>query len=236
MKEFLLENYSLITKAVELIAAVFGSVYLSKTKDSRYKVFVGYLWLTVVVETIGVYPRLLQNNYDYDWFVALKNSALCRNTWLYNIYTFLSIGLIGIFYSGFFSNRTSKIIVRFVVIVYSLFVLIYFTATDAFFIMSLPYDLILGTVIICTYILLYFMELIKSDSILVFYKTPLFYISISLLFWYICVTPLFIFDNYYRAVNADFVIFRYLLLLLINVITFLCVTFGFWYSLYKRKL
>ncbi|RKE95156.1 hypothetical protein [Ichthyenterobacterium magnum] len=236
MKQFLLDNYSLITKAFEIIAAVFGSIYLSKTKDTRYKIFVNYLWLTVAVEFIGEYTAFLQNNYDNEWYNAIKNSVFCRNTWLFNIYTFLSIGLLGIFYSRFFSSKISKAIIRFVVLGYSLFVLIYFTATDAFFVMSLPYDEILGTVIICTYILLYFMELIKSDSILVFYKTPLFYISVSLLFWYICVTPLFIFNGYFRAINTDFVIFRYLLLLLINVITFLCVTFGFWYSLYKRKL
>lgn len=235
MKDFFLNNYTIITYSVEFIAAISGTIYLSRTKNELYRIFVQYLWLTFTVEVIGLYKRGLQYNYDYEWFIAIKNSVFCDNHWLYNIYSYLAIGIIGVFYSGIISSRLSKIVIRTILILYSLFVLIYFLTTDAFFFKELPYDMLISTVIICIYVILYFIELMKSDSLLDFYKLPSFYISIGLMLWYICVMPLIIYDEYFLAINTDFLIFRYLLLLFLNIFTYLCFTFGFWYSLYKKK-
>ena len=218
------------------MAAVSGSIYLHKTKNDVVKIFIYYLWLTVIVETIGSYSRLMQYNYDLEWFIWLKNSPFCRNTWLYNIYTFLAIGVIGSFYAGLLENRIHKIIVRILIIAFSLFFIVYFTTSDAFFSRNLPYDNILATFVIVVYVILYFLELIRSDVVSKFYKLPSFYISLALLFWYLSVTPLFIFDEYHRAVNPNFNEFRYLLLLSINAITYSCFTYGFLYSMRKRKL
>ena len=235
MKDFLLNNYSVITKSVELIAAVSGTLYLKKNKNSVLKIFVYYLWLTFIVELIGEYSEIMQNNYDYDWYISFKNSVFCSNSWMYNIYSFLAIGMIGVFYSSMMSTNLAKIIIRAVIVIYSLSVLIFFTTTDAFFYMKLPYDLILGTIIICIYVILYFIELMRNDEILEFYKLPSFYVSIGLMLWYICVMPLFIYDEYFKAINTNFVKFRYLLLLIINIFTYLCYAFGFWYALYSNK-
>ncbi|WP_335729183.1 hypothetical protein [Psychroserpens sp.] len=235
MKDFFLDNYSVITKSVEFIAAISGTYYLKKNKNSVLKIFVFYLWLTFFVELIGEYSGLMRNNYDKEWFIKLKNSVFCKNMWLYNIYSFLSIGLLGVFYSGLLSNKSLKILIRAIVIFYSIFSIFYYTFTDAFFVLGLPYDDILASVIVSIYVISYFIELMNSEYILQYYKLPSFYISVALLLWYLCVTPLFIFNAYFREVNADFVIFRYLLLLFINICTYLCFAFGFWYSLKKSK-
>lgn len=235
MKEFLLENWTFITKLFELCAAVSGSIYLYRTKQNSLRIFVYFLWLTVFVETLGGYSRILQNNYDYDWYNALKNSVFCTNNWLYNIYAYLTIGLIGIFYSGLLSSKRYKIIIRILILSYSVFAIIFFTQTDAFFTMSLPYDMVLGTFIICVFVILYFVELMKSAILLEFYKLPSFYISVALLFWNLCITPLFIFNDYFRAINTEFIEFRILLLLTINMLTYSCFSFGFIYSLYKSR-
>lgn len=235
MNDFLLEHRSLISKLFGLLTAISGSWYLHKTKNEKIRIFVYYLWLTVVVETLGGYTKVLQNNYDYSWYLDLKNSIFCTNTWLYNIYNFLSIGLLGIYYSDLFISKSFKIIVRSVFIIYCIFTLGYYTFTDAFFIMGLPFEDILATVIIIIYVICYFIELIRSEYILQYYKMPSFYISIALLLWHLSVTPLFIFNSYFRAVNTEFVIFRILFLFYINIFTYTCLTFGFWYSLYKSK-
>lgn len=235
MKEFLLENRSLITKSVELIAAIAGTIYIRKNKNSVLKIFVLYLWLTFFTELIAMYTYILQNNYDYQWFINIKNSYFCYNRWLYNIYGFLAIGLIGLFYSNLMTSHLFKTIIRIVFIAYSLFAFVFFTFTDAFFLRTLPYGLIFGTAVICLYVILYFIQLMRSEEILSYYKLPSFYISIALLLWYICATPLFIFDGYFLAVNTEFVSFRHLLLLFLNIFTYLCYAFGFWYSLKKRK-
>ncbi|WP_460219113.1 hypothetical protein [Psychroserpens sp. MEBiC05023] len=235
MNEFLYEHRSLIGKLFEATAAISGSWYLKKTKNVQLKVFVYYLWLTVLVETLGVYKSFLQNNYDYNWFIAWKNSVFCQNHWLYNIYSFLAIGLLGIFYSDLISNKSFKLIIRGIVFIYSVFSIWYYTFTDAFFVMGLPYDFILASIIVFIYVMLYFIELMNSEFILQYYKLPSFYISVALLLWHLCATPLFIYNSYFRIFNTEFVSFRTLLLLYINIFTYSCIAFGFWYSLKKRR-
>lgn len=235
MNEFLYENRSLITKGFEVIAAILGSIYLKHTKNQKLKIFVVFLWITVAVEILGYYKHLLQYNYDYSWFTTWKNSVFCQNVWLYNIYNFLAIGFLGVFYSDLISNKTSKLIIRIIVVIYSVFSIFYYTFTDAFFVIGLPYDNILASVITTTYIVLYFKELMSSDFILQYYKLPSFYISVALLLWHLCATPLFIYHSYFLPFNTEFVNFRTLLLLYINIFTYSCITFGFWYSLRKSN-
>jgi len=235
LKEFLLEHREFFTKFVEVSAAIAGTYYLRKTKNKKLRVFVYYLWITVIVEFIGRYPRSMQNNYDYQWFIDLKNSLFCRNTWLYNIYSYLAIGFLGIFYSDLVINKVFKIVIRSIFLIYSLFIFWYYTFTEAFFVPALNYDFIFAAIIVGIYVILYFIELINSEYILKYYSLPSFYISVALLFWYICATPLFIFDDYFKAINQNFVIFRILMLLIINVLTYLCIVFGFLFPLYKKK-
>ncbi len=235
MNAFLYEHRSVITKFFEVLCAVSGTWYLRKTKNEKLKIFVYYLWLTVIVETLGVYKTFLQDNYDYSWFIAWKNSVFCQNTWLYNIYSFLGVGLLGIFYSDLLHSKTYKLIIRSIVIIYAVFSMIYYTYTDAFFVMGLPFDNILASVIVSIYVILYFVELMNSDFILQYYKLPSFYISVALLLWNLCTTPLFIYNSYFTPFNTEFVNFRLLLLLYINIFTYSCISFGFWYSLKKSK-
>lgn len=235
MNEFLYDNRSLITKFFEISAAVFGSVYLHRTKNQKLKIFVVFLWITVIVEVIGYYKTILQNNYDYNWFIAWKNSIFCQNIWLYNIFNFLTIGFLGVFYTDLISNKSSKLFIRFIVVLYSIFSIFYYTFTDAFFVLGLPYDSILSSIIVSAYVILYFKELMNSDFLLQYYRLPSFYISVALLLWYLCATPLFIYSSYFLPFNTEFVNFRTLLLLYINIFTYTCITFGFWYSLKKSK-
>lgn len=220
---------------MEFIAAMAGTYYLKRNKNSILKIFVFFLWLTFFVELFAEYAGFMRNNYDHEWFIALKDSVFCTNTWLFNIYSFLTIGILGVFYSGLLSKKSFKILIRAIIILYSVFSIWFYLFTDAFFVMGLPYDRILAAIIVFVYVICYFIELINSEYILQYYKLPSFYISVSLLLWYLCSTPLFIFDSYFREVNTDFVIFRYLLLLFINICAFLFIAFGFWYSLKKSK-
>ncbi|MFD2917890.1 hypothetical protein [Psychroserpens luteus] len=235
MVDFLLKNGLLVIDTVEIMAAIFGSYYISKVSNSVLKIFVYYLWLTVFIEITGAYSFLLLNNYDLEWYINLKNSVFCSNTWLYNIYSFLAIGIIGLFYSNLMTSKVFKNGIRVIFIAYAVFAFAFFTFTDAFFTKSLPYSFIFGTVSISIYVIFYFIELMRSDEILSYYKLPSFYISIALLIWYICVTPLFIFDSYFYEMNTKFVEFRGKFLLFINIFTYLCFAFGFWYSLKKSK-
>ena len=182
-----------------------------------------------------IYIDLLQHNYDYPWFISLKNGVFCSNLWLYNMFSFFTIGLLGVFYSDLLTNKIFKIIIRAIVLVYSIFSIVFYTMTDAFFEKTLPYDSLLASLFVSLFVVFYFIELIRSEYILIYYKLPSFYISVALLLWYLCTTPLFIFDSYFYAMNTKFVEFRSLFLLIINIFTYSCIIFGFWYPLYKKK-
>ena len=235
LKEFLIDYRAIITQCFELIAALSGTFYLKKINNNGVRVFVYYLWLTVIVEILGGYRYLMRDNYDYEWFIALKNSVFCNNTWLYNIYSYLAIGFISIFYYNLMATFKARITILASLAVYSVFSILYFTLTDSFFKTTMPYHFTIGVTIICMYVLFYFLQLINNDIILKFYKLPSFYISIGLLLWYLSVIPLFIFNDYFKSVNTNFVEFRNLLLLFINICTYSCFAFGFLYPLYKRK-
>lgn len=224
-----------LTQSFELAAAISGSYYLKKVKDDRLRIFVYYLWLTVCVEILGSYGYLFQYDIDYEWFLAIKNSVFGSNIWLFNIYGFLATGLISIFYYNLMTNFKNKVTVLSAWAIYSIFSIAFYTFTDAFFINSLPYQLVIGLSIICLYVILYFLQLINSDEILDYYKLPAFYISVILLLWYLSVIPLFIFYGYFNSIDSDFVRFRSLLLLVINICTYSGFVFAFIYPLSKRK-
>jgi len=228
-------NYLLAIHIVELIAALAGTYYYLKTKDSQMKIFIWYLWFVVLVETVGMYGYLLLNNYDYDWFIWLKNSIICSNTWLYNIYSFVSILIFGKFYLKIIHQKSSKIIIKVAVVVYVTFAILYYLIKGTFFEKSLPYDVFMETFIVFVFVILYYKQLLASNKILLFYKLPVFYISSSLLLWYLCAAPLFTFDGYFFAVNKGFVQFRLVFMFLINTFLYSCYTFAFLYTIQFKK-
>lgn len=221
----------------ELAAAIAATFFWIRTEDSRVKPFMWYLWLTVVVETLGLYAFLMLNNYDNPLFVWVKNSPMCTNTWLYNSYDFFGLILIGWFFRNYISNSTSKGIIKIIVVLSSVFSILYFLISGRFFEAYLPYDLVFRTFAIFIFALLYFKELLKSDELIVFYKSHMFYICTALMLWNISLTPLFMFDGFFKASNAEFVNFRVKFLLVSNIILYSCYTTAFLISLYfKNKL
>lgn len=230
-----MSNYLVAIHLIELLAALAGSYYYLKTKDNQIRIFVWYLWLIVGVETFGMYGYLLQNNYDNVLFIWIKNSVFCSNTWLYNIYSLVSIILFWKFYSLIIDDYISKKIIKFSTIIYIFFSVIYFTLSGAFFTKSIPYDVFFETFLVFIFVMLYYRQLLKSDKILFFYKLPVFYLSSGLLLWYLCITPLYIFDGYHYAINKDFIKFRNSFNSFANILLYSCYTFGFLYTLQYKK-
>ena len=230
-----MELRHLTTNLFELIAALSASYYWYNTKDTKIKPIVWLLWLTVAVETFGLYGYILENNYDNKVFIWIKNSNFCQNRWLFNIYSFLAVIFLGLFYKRNLNDQISKRVVIIIITVSSLFTITYFSVTNGFFVKSIPYDSAFQTLVVFIFVMLYFRELIKSDKILEFYKSHVFYISSGLLLWYLGITPLFIFDAYFYDVNSNFVEFRSLYLLIANILLYSCYTFAFIYSLYHKE-
>ena len=235
MKEFLVNYYTPITNFVEILAAIAGSLYVYKSRDKVSRLFVYYLWLTVFVENLALYARLMHNNYDNELFILIKNSSFCTNHWLYNIRSLVIIIILGIYFGRLVTKINYKKNIKFLVVLYLVFSLLYFTFSDSFFHSGIPYGFMLRTLIIAFFVCLYYLEILKSEKILKFHKSKHFYIGSALLLWSLVVTPLFIFSDYYRFSNPNFIYFRQLILLCSNIVMYLCFTIVFLVSFFKTK-
>tara|TARA_R110002049_G_C9075337_1_gene555219 strand:- start:384 stop:1094 length:711 start_codon:yes stop_codon:yes gene_type:complete len=220
---------------LELIAALSGSYYYLKTNDRKVQPFIWFLWVIVIVETVGMYGYILQNNYDNEIFIWIKNSVFCSNTWLYNIFNLSTIFFLGLFFKRILNNDLAKKLIVFMVILIACFTVLYFGFIGNFFKKSLPYDFLMQTLAVFVFVMLYYFELLNSDKILFFYKSPVFYLCTGILLWFLCVSPLSIFDAYMYEINQGFLEFRGLYLLIANILLYSCYTFGFLYPLYVRK-
>lgn len=199
------------------------------------KIFVWYLWIVVFTETVGMYGYILQNNYDYPWFIKLKNSVICSNIWLYNIFSFVSILIFGKFYLNIITDGISRTIIKIAVAVYAAFTIIYFIFSGTFFEKSIPYNVFLETLVVFVFTILYYKQLLGSDKILLFYRLPVFYISSGLLLFYLTTSPLFTFDKYFYDINKQFVQFRYVYMFVVNILLYSCFTFAFLYTIQFKK-
>jgi len=220
---------------VEILAAISGSFYLYKNKDKTIQIFVYYLWVTVIVENLALYSRFMRNNYDNELFVIIKNSPFCTNQWLYNVRAVIIIVLLGAYYKALVNSISFKKCIKTVVIIFSIFSIFYLIFSDSFFYNEIPYGFMIETLIISFFVSLYYLSVIKSDEVLSFYRSKHFYIGTALLLWSLAITPLFIFQGYYRLDNPNFIELRKLILLVANIILYLCFTTLFLLPRFKMK-
>ena len=76
---------------------------------------------------------------------------------------------------------------------------------------------VLGAFIILLCISFYFIEILNSDKVLNFYKSINFWISITLLIWWLVITPLVFYDIYFSAVDWNFIILKWQIYLMMNI-------------------
>jgi hypothetical protein len=227
-------NLIFLYHLLELTAALAASLYLFKTKDNSIRQFVWYLWFIVFFETLGMYGYLYEIM-DNPIIDSIKNSKFRRTTWLYNVLNLIVVFLLGKFIINNTNTLLSHKIVKVLVIGFFVFCLVYFTFTTGFFEAKIPYPFVVLTFVIFIMVMLYLRELIKSNKLLNFYKSPVFYVIIAVMLWYICLTPLFIFNPLFSVMNKEFIVFRMYFLDISNIILYSWYTFVFLYFLRFRS-
>lgn len=214
-----------ITNIFELIAAFAGFYYLSKNRTSKLRSFVYFLVITVFVDAIGSYA-ILYNTIGF--LKPIETTIFKENLWLYNTFVIGSLFFYIHFYKTILKSKRNKKILNILLLVSVLIVtfniyrsgLLYFTG-------NLKYNFTWTTfsVFICT--TLFFFELLMSDRFLLFYKSPIFYISIGLLFWWLIFPPLIFYMPYYKEIYPEMVNLRETILILTNIFLYGCYTIGF---------
>ncbi|WP_339756374.1 hypothetical protein [uncultured Winogradskyella sp.] len=229
-------TFDFLFHLLELGAALSASFYWLKTKENAIRPFVWYLWFIVFIETLAMYPFLYEI-LDNSIINNIKNSQFYRNTWLYNTYDPIVVFLIGKFMISNTNTLFSHRIIKSLVLGFIIFWLVYFLFVANYFEAVLPYDFVISTFVIFIMVMLYLRELLKSNELMNFYKSPVFYVIIALMLWYICLTPLFIFNAFHLKVNEEFLSFRKIFLNTSNIILYSWYIFAFLYPLrFQKKL
>jgi len=220
LEEFLRENYSFLTRFVEIIAAITGILLLKKYKNSNTKYFIYFLIYVTILELIGSYPDYLAKyTFLSDIKVALEGTLFESNYWWFSI--FWKIGS-ALFYSFYFIKiLKTKLYIKMIKLSSILFFIssiIYIAINwSDFFISTLPFISIFGATIIILCVIFYFLEMLQSDTILTFYKSINFYISTTILIWWLVITPIVFYDVYFSTADWNFVILKWQIYLLMNI-------------------
>ncbi len=228
MEEFLRQNYSFLTKLIEIIAAVAGIFVYKKYKATVVKYFIWFLVYVAFVELIGNYTKYLAN-YEFlsNFRELLKDTLFEKNYWWYTLGWTIGAAL---FYAFYFNkiivNIAFKKTLRF--LFWLLIIFVGFTAIidiKELFSSFPKYIELLSFIIIILCVTFYFVEIIKSEKILTFYKSINFYISSVILFWWLITTPLLFYEVYFSTLDWNYVILSWQIRLFANIIMYSMFTF-----------
>ncbi|WP_100615398.1 hypothetical protein [Confluentibacter citreus] len=231
MDEFILKNYSLITRMVEFTAAITGIFLLRKYKNKEVKHFIYFLVFVAICDLLSSYTRYVLDDRFLSFLIGTK---IEKNHWWATL--FWKIGAI-VFYSYYYQNiLITPLFKKVIKIAISLFLIfstfyIIFHWQD-FFIRFFPIISVLGAIIIILCTILYFFELLQSDNILTFYKSINFYISAAIFIWWLIITPIVFFDQYQAYIynvyerDWDYIYLRRYIYLSCNVLMYGTFTFA----------
>ena len=228
--------YSFPIYFLELLAIIAGFIYLKRIR-AKYpiKLFVRYLVVVFIIEILASYSTIAYFS-NYSWFTFVENTPFRRNTWIYNLYDIISPVFIGYFLMFYLKSKEVK---RALKVLYTLFLgfSLYRLAFGGYFFKSDTYVIFFGTLLVLISLFVFFYEILKTDIILKL-KTHLpFYIGIGILAFYLCTTPMLIFDKYFDTTtgNLAFVKFKTSIILISNVFMYSCFTIGFLICSQKKK-
>jgi hypothetical protein len=228
--------FTLPINLAELFAAIAGTVYLKKigadNLSTRY--FVWFLWFTVVLETIGAYAPIAYFE-GYDFFSFLKDSVFKNNKWVYNFYSLVSASFYTYYFGSFIKSKIWKLILKFLFIAFIVSSILNLIFSDVFFEEDSKYVNLGGTFLIFFAVTLFYFELLKSDRLLNLRRFLPLYVSIGVMIFYLCVTPLSIFSDYFNSENSLFVKLQVHLILFSNIFMYSFFILGFYICSRKKR-
>lgn len=197
--DFLTKNFSLINDVPLFIAALTGVFVYKKYKNTPVKYFIWFLVYVFMVDFIGGYSGYA-NKYEFlaSFKMLLKDTVFEKNYWWYTIFwSIASIIFIPFYFSKILIEKKHKSIIKYLCI---FLLLTSFTVIvlnfERFFVGTYPIIKISDAIIVFVCVGLYFVELLKSDKVLKFYKSIHFYIAAILFIWWLVTTSTVFFESY----------------------------------------
>ncbi len=223
MDEFIKENYTFLTRFVELTALVTGLVLFKSYKNSKAKTIIYFLVYAFIVDFIGNYPQML---YDNNLFHLIEGTIIERNYWWYNIFFWCGLPLFMVYINyNVVETRRLKKIIKYSLYVY--LIQVFLTLVFRFEYLFTPEERFLKIssfwiVILC--IIVYFFEILRSDKIIEFYKSIYFYFNSIIFIWILIMIPMDFFESYFITDDWSYVMLKYKIYLSLNIFLYLTLT------------
>ncbi len=205
-----------------LLAAVFGLIYFYKYKDTFLRPMMYLLWTIAFVEFFSYFTK------KYGVLVYTDENGVPYTYWLYNLLYFGLFLTVFRIYLKAITNKVYKKWIRYFIISYILISIVNWTMIQNFVLelSVLPY--ISGSIFLIITIIFYFLELLKSEKILLYHRQLLFWISIGLLLFHTGTIPFSLEINGYALIPGIHKLF--LIITFLSNIMYSMFTFGFIWS------
>lgn len=189
--------------SLEFAAAFAGLYHIRKYKSGTYTKYLVYvLFFVAITELICTYSTIAEKS-GFKYFGFIEGTPFQRNYWIHNIQLIITFS----FFINYFRIRLKRGVIAkliyYLIWTYIVSAIINLLFSDIYFHSISKYTYIVGSIFLMVSILIYYFELLKSDNILRFNKSLTFYISVGLLIYYLSITPLFIYSNYYNSESSD---------------------------------
>lgn len=229
--KFLLPSY-----LAEFFAAIIGLYFLLKKRlDIPTQLFVGLLWIVILVESYGLITCFAYYS-DYKLFGFLEGTFFAKNGWIFDHSGLLFDAYISYYFSCYISNKRIKRLIQVLAVMLFVFSelwqfdIIFSNRTDS------PFSNVFGAVLMVISAMLLFLEIAKSELILKVSHFFPFYLAVGIVVFTLCTTPIFIYFGYHNFQNEFFVNFRLWVFLVVNLFLYSLISIGFIVCYRKRSL
>ncbi len=172
------------------MAAVTGILLYKRYSHTVARYFIWFLVYVALLELIGFYPVYFAK---YDLLHIIKDTIFEDNYWYYTV--FWSVGSVLFFvfyYHEVLRYNPYKATLKYGGFLFLISAIMYIlTHIESFFSSQLVFITIFGLCLILLSVVFYFIEILLTNRILTFYRSLNFYISATLLIWWLVTTPLF---------------------------------------------
>jgi len=217
-----LDTFRILVPFSELLAAIIGTIYFYKYKHTSLKYFLYLLWYITLTEFTGWYAS------EYDVLGFFDANEIHYNHWLYNLLYLFFFNVVLIIYLKSIRKISHKFWIKIFIITYISVSIINWSFIQSFVFEMSELPWVTGSIFLIITIIFYFIQLLKSDKIIVFHKNLLFWISIGLLLFHTGTIPFSMGYNIYALIPGIHKLF--LIIYILAIIMYLIFTFGFIWS------
>ena len=184
--------YTYLLNVLELSACVVGFLYWKKIKGTYWKWFPVYLAIIVITEIIGEYLLFARND--------LQANII--------IYSYFGIPIEFLFFYWLFLQKfkkTSKYkwpLISAIIYIISLVVDLSYISKIEFYFESFSYTI--GCILLLVLLLIYFSGFIRSNEIINYKSSMMFWVSVGIMVFYIGTMPFYAFRAKLYAEYEDF--------------------------------